>query len=109
MNLDFIEVRGSLGTLLSPKVKLVTNSDGTIDISLKINVPDAKGMMGNLQLESRHPLTDYTLGRMQRSHQFAGKLVRNALKDMLDHEIDESLFVDDDYFQIPKHWGPVDK
>ena len=105
-----IEIKGSIATLLNPKIEVVQNPDDlSVDLSVRVTVPDNSGMnMGVIEgLESRHPITPYLVGRYGRKPSELGHFIRGVLLRVVEHEIDESLYQNRKLVREPKHWGPV--
>ena len=104
-----VTVRGSLSKLICPKFRIAENPDGSVDLVPQISVPDATWAAGGTgffqDLESRHPLTAFQVERCSRDVHFCAKQARAALLRALEHELDESLYLDDTLFNPPEHWG----
>lgn len=99
-------IKGSVAKLLSPRYEIRDQDDGSALLLLWIDVPDATSENRFDGLPSMHPLTRYQVDRCRRDSRFMANTVRTAIIRAFEHELDESLFVDDQQLFAPKHWGP---
>ena len=104
--LKTIKLNYPISKLLNPKLEFVVNPDGSIDLSIKIDTYERTQGTEFLALESRHPVTDHWQARFRNRSRNIAEFVRISLLRTLEHELNESIFLNDERIFEPDHWGP---
>jgi hypothetical protein len=104
--LSNIEVKYPLRKLLNPQMKFLTNPDGSIDLSVKIDTWERDTGNEFLELESRHPVNEHWKARFRNKPKNMAQFVHVVLLRTLEHELNESIWIDEERVFEPNHWGP---
>lgn len=110
--LELIKIGDPIKTLFNPKFHILQPSpgwDGTIMLLVTIQSPDAvqRDVLGSVTPPTYKPAVTMTSVELTRSWpQGAGKeyfplFVQAALRDIINHEIDESLYFNGSYVKDP--------
>lgn len=104
--LNKIEIKNPFRKLFNPTLKFITNPDNSIDLSVKIDTWERDTGVKFLQLESRHPINDHWKTRFRNKPINLAEFVRIALNRTIEHELNESIWLDEKRIFEPDHWGP---
>lgn len=101
-----IEIKFPLRKLLNPKLEFVENPDNSIDLSVKIDTYERTTGEQFLALESRHPVNDHWKARFRNKPRNIANFVQVALLRTIEHELNESIWIENERIFEPDHWGP---
>lgn len=104
--LCLIIIRDPFKTLYNPKLEFINIGNEKFRLSMKIDTFDARTGSRVFELEANGMSDTYMIDRFSRDIRYLGKYVFKCLSDYLNHELSESLLIDNDFVVSPKHWGP---
>ena len=110
--LNQIEIREPMASLFNPRLQIfpTVNSPLPYRISVRINVKSSTEVYDFFDgLECSASITDYEASRYIRQPERLGKRILEILVEYMRHEIEESLFFNNNYVTAPKHWGPTEE
>lgn len=100
-----IEIKFPICKLLNPKLEFVLNPDNSIDLSVKIDTWERNTGIQFLALEYRHPINDHWKARFRNKPRNIAEFVRIALLRTIEHELNESIWINNERIFEPDHWG----
>ena len=100
-----ITIRDPIKSLLNPQLEFIETGEG-YRLSMKIDTIDSRTGKRLFAIEANGMAPLYLVGRLIRDERFMGKFVHTCLGQYLDHELSESIMIDDHFVVQPKHWGP---
>lgn len=103
-----IKIKCPMRKLLNPKFEFILNPNNTIDLSIRIDTWERDIGTEFLGLESRHPVNEHWIARFRNKPKNIVQFVKIALLRTIEHELDESIWIDNERIFEPKHWGPKD-
>ncbi len=103
-------VRAPLERLVGPRMEFVALPLGGVRFSVRIDTFERESGQVMAGLESSYELpagsVSYWSERWQRDPMKLASYVRSCLLQALQHELDESIWIDGKRVFEPKHWGP---
>ena len=104
-----IEIRNPIKFLCAPKFIFLVRGE-RIELSVRISTVERNYGHKIDGLESSFPISDvpsqeYWVDRYARDPSKLAKFVQSCLMQVLEHELNESIFLDGVRIFEPKHWG----